>query len=129
MTGMDAQTMQTVNSDPRSIPAVEGSFDFTLIFEQSILSIAPCALLLLYAPLRLCWLPHASRKTNTSFSSVCFSKLLAAVALTGLQVALLVIWVRSPQAQTLASTPATALSLLDALAICVLSYIEHLLLY
>ncbi|RJE27115.1 ABC transporter transmembrane region [Aspergillus sclerotialis] len=117
------------NADGRFGPSIDrhcrGGFDFTLTFEQSILSIAPSALLLLFAPLRLYWLSGSNLKTNASFSAACSSKLLASAALAGLQVALLVIWVRNPQAQTVASIPAAVLSLVDALAICLLSYMEH----
>ncbi|CDM37008.1 hypothetical protein DTO013E5_7172 [Penicillium roqueforti] len=102
-----------------------GGFDFTLTFEQSILSIAPSALLLLIVPFRLYWLSRTSLKTNVSFSLACSSKLLAAVALFGVQVALLVLWGRNPQVQTVATIPAAALSLVDALSICLLSYMEH----
>ncbi len=42
------------------------NFDFTLLFEQSILSIGPAALLLLLAPLRFVKLLKASKKTTPS---------------------------------------------------------------
>jgi ATP-binding cassette subfamily C (CFTR/MRP) protein 1 len=48
-------------------PVVSGcrqNFDFTLLFEQSILTLVPAALLLLVAPLRLLQLYKASVKTR-----------------------------------------------------------------
>ncbi|KAM5453644.1 hypothetical protein McanCB56680_002853 [Microsporum canis] len=106
-------------------PNCRGGFDFTLTFEQSILTITPSVLLLLFTPLRLYWLSRASLKTKSSLSAACSTKLLGAVALTGIQVALLALWAKTPQAQTVVSIPAAVLSLVDALAICLLSYMEH----
>jgi ATP-binding cassette, subfamily C (CFTR/MRP), member 1 len=37
-------------------PQLRGSFDFTVLFEQSILSIAPTALFVVLAPFRIAWL-------------------------------------------------------------------------
>lgn len=48
-------------------PVVQGcrsNFDFTLLFEQTILSIGPAALLLLFAPPRLVTLLRSSKKTR-----------------------------------------------------------------
>jgi len=48
-------------------PVVSGcrqDFDFTLLFEQSILTLVPAALLLLVAPLRLLQLYKANAKTR-----------------------------------------------------------------
>jgi hypothetical protein len=50
-------------------PAVSGcrdDFDFTLLFEQSILSIGPSALLLLITPLRILHLARRNVKTVPS---------------------------------------------------------------
>jgi len=50
-------------------PAVQGcrhNFDFTLIFEQSILSIVPAALLLIFAPPRVARLLRSGTKTFPS---------------------------------------------------------------
>ena len=50
-------------------PVVKGcraNFDFTLLFEQSILTIGPAALLLLFAPPRLIRLLRSNRKTLSS---------------------------------------------------------------
>jgi ATP-binding cassette, subfamily C (CFTR/MRP), member 1 len=50
-------------------PVVQGcrsNFDFTLFFEQTILSIGPAALLLLFAPPRMIQLWRESKKTVSS---------------------------------------------------------------
>lgn len=50
-------------------------FDFTLLFEQSVLTIGPAALLLLFAPPRLAKLLKSSKKTIStrvlSIKAVC----------------------------------------------------------
>lgn len=43
-----------------------GGFDFTLLFEDAILSIAPIALILCIAPLRIAYLWRRNRKVSTS---------------------------------------------------------------
>lgn len=48
-----------------------GGFDFTLFFEESILSIVPLVLLLLIAPVRILYLFRRSIKVNHSFLSIC----------------------------------------------------------
>jgi ATP-binding cassette, subfamily C (CFTR/MRP), member 1 len=63
-----ASTCQSFNDDTFG-PVVHGcrsNFDFTLLFEQSILSIGPAALLLLLAPPRLVRLLRSSKKTLPS---------------------------------------------------------------
>ena len=54
---MDAINNTTSVGDIHTLgPHLTGSFDFTLNFEQSILSILPSALLLIISPLRLTFL-------------------------------------------------------------------------
>lgn len=48
---------------PVIAPACRHGFDFTLLFEQSILSIAPSSIFLILVPLRLFWLYHSSITT------------------------------------------------------------------
>jgi len=45
-----------------------GTFDFSLLFEQSILSITPSALLLLVVPLRIAQLAQNDHKVKNHFS-------------------------------------------------------------
>ena len=56
-------TLSITDADDQFGPAVFGRFDFTLLFEQSILSILPAALFLLLTIGRLAQLHNASTKT------------------------------------------------------------------
>ncbi len=70
-------------------PVVQGcrsDFDFTLLFEQSVLTIGPAALLLLFAPSRLISLLSSSRKTFSrrilSIKAVCIFSLIPSAVLS-----------------------------------------------
>lgn len=72
-----ASTCQPMN-DNNFGPVVHGcrsDFDFTLLFEQSVLAIGPAALLLLFAPPRFVKLWKSSKKTIStrvlSIKAVC----------------------------------------------------------
>ncbi|KAE8352698.1 P-loop containing nucleoside triphosphate hydrolase protein [Aspergillus coremiiformis] len=97
------------------------AFDFTLVFEQSVLSIGPSALFLLFVPLRIWTLHGKSVKTTTN--KALWPKLAVAVPLIGVQIATLVLWVRHNTSPT--AVPAGLLSLLDGLFITILSVIEY----
>lgn len=98
-------------------------FDFTLLFEQSVFQIAPCALLLLLLPLRASQLQRQKIKTlRTSIKTVKQSAILVFAAT---QLALLVVWSVTPLFCTKASIPAAVLSFLASLALLYLSSIEH----
>ena len=47
-------------------PAEPGGFDFTTLFENTILSILPSSILLLFLPIRLLWLYSQPRKVSGS---------------------------------------------------------------
>ena len=97
------------------------TFDFTLLFEQTILTIAPASILLLLAPPRIWHLLRSSTKTLPNpIGSI---KALFAVALIALQLAILALW--TPRSGTKASIPSSALSLIASLAILLLSTLEH----
>lgn len=107
-------------------PAVHGcrsDFDFTLLFEQSILQIAPCALLLLSLPWRTAYLTRQTIKTRrTGFRAV---KQTAVATLAATQLALLIVWSVTPRYSTRASVPAAALSFLASVGLLCLSSFEH----
>ena len=50
-----------------AVIACRGGFDFTLLFEQTILTIGPAALFLLLSPYRLWQLVKEDRKTTTQW--------------------------------------------------------------
>lgn len=105
-----------------------GSFDFTLFFEQSILGIAPSAILLLACFWRCLVLRKEDSKILLSTSRIQTPRSLKQVTAAGLassQLALLVLWSISTSQRTKASIASTVLSFLADLAIFLLVSIEH----
>ncbi|KAL7944723.1 P-loop containing nucleoside triphosphate hydrolase protein [Trichoderma barbatum] len=98
-------------------------FDFTLLFEQFILNIAPCALLLLISLPRILYLFRSKPKVLRDRIGI--PKLVAYATLVSLQLSLLVIWSVYHETLTRASLAAATLSLADGMALSVLSYLEH----
>ncbi|PYI35212.1 P-loop containing nucleoside triphosphate hydrolase protein [Aspergillus indologenus CBS 114.80] len=96
-------------------------FDFTLLFEQSILSIGPSAIFLLVVPWRI-WSLYAEN-IKTVANKAHWRKLAVAVCLVGLQLASVVEWARHNLIRT--ALPAIVLSLLDSICITVLTALEH----
>ncbi|KAE8391677.1 P-loop containing nucleoside triphosphate hydrolase protein [Aspergillus alliaceus] len=98
-------------------------FDFTLTFEQAVLSIIPSSVLLLAGPPRLLYLTRCRSKTCSEQKSyIC--KLVASSVNLALQLSLLVLWSVSPSSQTSTSIPAASLGLANAIIIIGLSYVE-----
>ncbi|KAH7329994.1 putative ATP-binding cassette transporter [Rhexocercosporidium sp. MPI-PUGE-AT-0058] len=105
-------------------PTVPHEFDFTILFENTILSILPSTLLLLVLPFRIFALYGKPRKVSRSF--LYENKLLFLVAFTCMQTALLVLNATAPVLRTRSSIAATALTLVDAVGLCLLSHMEHM---
>ncbi|PYH68010.1 uncharacterized protein BO88DRAFT_405908 [Aspergillus vadensis CBS 113365] len=103
------------------VVACPATFDFTLLFEQSILSIGPSAIFLLLVPWRIWSLYPENVKTVANNAH--WRKIVVAVCLVALQIASVVEWARHDLVRT--AIPAVALSLVDALSIAILSSIEH----
>ncbi|GAQ47010.1 hypothetical protein ASPNIDRAFT_189460 [Aspergillus niger] len=103
------------------VVACPAAFDFTLLFEQSILSIAPSAIFLLLVPWRIWSLYPENVKTVANNAH--WRKLTVAACLLALQIASVVEWARYDLVRT--AIPAVAVSLVDALSIAILSTIEH----
>ncbi|KAI5195395.1 putative ABC transporter [Aureobasidium subglaciale] len=113
------------------------SFDFTLTFEQSILSILPSALLLLAVPPRLFLLSKRQSSTDgyrkfafkavgsRIFAALVHIKCILAATNAALQLSLLVLWSSSSRIQIPTSVPSTALSFIDSVMILCLSYFEE----
>ena len=99
------------------------TFDFTLLFEQSILSIIPNALFLLLTPICLYRLRHAP-KSVLEPNWFGFTKALSAAILACLQLALLVLWTLS-QHRTPFSIAAAILSLIASTALVYTSWVLH----
>ncbi|KAE8152270.1 putative multidrug resistance protein [Aspergillus avenaceus] len=96
-------------------------FDFTLTFEQSILSILPSALLILVAPVRLFQLFGKHSETVKNKRNI--PKITTAAAIVALQLSLLILWAVAPFS-TQTSLPSAALAFVDALIVLFLSYVE-----
>ncbi|QPC67918.1 hypothetical protein HYE67_010149 [Fusarium culmorum] len=101
-----------------------GGFDFTLLFEESILVVPITALLLLAAPFRATYLLRKhSVKVEHSYWLYC--KIILCLFLLASQIAFLVCWTQSPAVTTKASLPAAALSIVASITLLGLSYVEH----
>ncbi|CZR62077.1 related to multidrug resistance protein [Phialocephala subalpina] len=105
-------------------PTVPGEFDFTLLFQDTILSIAPSVLLLLALPLRIWALRGKPRKVARSH--LYENKLLFLVAFACMQAVILGLCATTTHLRTRASIAASVLTLVDAMGLCALSHAEHL---
>ncbi|RFU76786.1 multidrug resistance-related [Trichoderma arundinaceum] len=100
-----------------------GGFDFTLSFEESILSVLPSALFLLLSIPRAIYLLRTPDKAKRR--SAYTPKLIASSAYTGIQVGCLALVASSRSLNTEFSLAAAILSLIAACCIVLLSHIEH----
>lgn len=103
-----------------------GGFDFTLLFEESILALPVSCLLILSIPVRM--LQLASEKRKVVYSPLQFQKLSAAVIFAAFNTALLVLWATQPSSAipyTRISISTALLSFLVALGFGLLSFYEH----
>ncbi|KAL7903374.1 multidrug resistance-related protein [Trichoderma sp. TUCIM 5745] len=100
-----------------------GGFDFTLSFEESILSVLPSALFLLLSIPRIAYLLRTPDKTKRR--SAYTPKLIVSSAYGGIQVGCLALAASSRRLNTRFSIAAAALSLVAACCIVLLSHIEH----
>ncbi|CAI7670419.1 unnamed protein product [Penicillium palitans] len=100
------------------------AFDFTITFEQAILSIIPSTILLLAGPPRLLHISRCQRKTRSKHDYVL--KLVAASINFALQLSLLVLWSVSVALRTSTSIPSAILGLASSAIIIGLSYVEDI---
>ncbi|KAF4969630.1 hypothetical protein FSARC_3209 [Fusarium sarcochroum] len=106
-------------------PECRDGFDFTLVFEQSILVLLPAALLLILAPFRLFRLRNAPVKvTGHGLGTV---KLVVIALLAILHLVLIVLWATRPSDTRLdrVSIAAACVSFASSLMSCVVSRAEH----
>ncbi|PTB42176.1 hypothetical protein M441DRAFT_78932 [Trichoderma asperellum CBS 433.97] len=100
-----------------------GGFDFTLSFEESILSVLPSALFLLLSIPRTVYLLRTPDKAKRR--SAYTPKLIVSSAYAGIQVGCLALTASSRHLDTRFSIAAAVLSLVAACCIVLLSHIEH----
>ncbi|PYI31455.1 putative multidrug resistance protein [Aspergillus indologenus CBS 114.80] len=113
------------SDDQRFGPSLSGcviQFDFTLLFEQSILSSVPSILFILLAPPRLAQLRQNTKKAPIAHP-LAYGKATVAIILLSLRVALFLLWCIRPA--TSASIASAALSLFGSGLILALSIFEH----
>ncbi|KAK3903067.1 ABC transporter [Staphylotrichum tortipilum] len=101
-----------------------GGFDFTLLFEETILTLAPVGLVLAVVPPRIWYLLKRVKKVEAGNRSASL-KISAWVVLGALQLASLILWAKSSGNLTRATLAAGTLTLLSTIGFCLLSYIEH----
>ncbi|OCL14026.1 putative multidrug resistance protein MDR [Glonium stellatum] len=100
-----------------------GDFDFTLLFEETILSLSPLTILLIIAPLRVLYLFKKNKKVIGS--PLLSLKLVSFAAFGALQLVLLVLWVEPSAIKTRATVPTTVVTTVGSLVFSLLSYAEH----
>lgn len=100
-----------------------GGFDFTLLFEETILSILPLGLLLIVVPFRISYLFRRTIKVDPS--SWLASKLLLYAIFGAIQLALVALWAKPTTTKTAASVANAVLGAVGALALAILSFVEH----
>lgn len=100
-----------------------GGFDFTLLFEESLLSILPLCLLLAVVPFRVVYLFRRTIKVNRSL--LLPSKLVLYTILAVLQVALVALWASQEAVKTRLSIANAVITLIGTLALGLLSFTEH----
>ncbi|KAI4192890.1 MAG: hypothetical protein LQ346_004105 [Caloplaca aetnensis] len=89
-----------------------GGFDFTLLFEETLLSILPLCAVLSIAPWRIVYLLPRTVKVLYALISI-------------FQVALIALWASPSAVRTRTSIPNAAVTLVGTLALGVLSFAEH----
>ncbi|KAH8887988.1 putative multidrug resistance protein MDR [Thozetella sp. PMI_491] len=104
-------------------PQRDGALDFTLLFEQSILTLLPSAIFLISSTARTSWLLR--KETCVRAGWLLWSKLGIAMVLFCIQLSLLALWALPDTLRTEASLAAAVIALVNSCIIGVLVYVEH----
>ncbi|KAF5247273.1 hypothetical protein FANTH_6530 [Fusarium anthophilum] len=110
-----------MNTDNNFGPQRVGVFDFTILFEQSILSLLPTGLFILLVPLRLYVLWNHEKATKSG--CLLWAKMVIIAIYASLQITLLVLWCRQNSTKTAIAEP--VLGLIESLTLAALSFVEH----
>ncbi|KAI9644594.1 hypothetical protein NHQ30_006615 [Ciborinia camelliae] len=102
-----------------------GDFDFTLLFEQSFLSIAPSSLFFFLCITRLIHLLIFRRKRQVAGFHLQQSKLVAIALYGTVQCVLVALWTKPGAYGTRTSLVAAILSLIDIIPLAIMSWVEH----
>ncbi|KAI9148264.1 ABC multidrug transporter B [Paramyrothecium foliicola] len=113
-----------MSSDRHFGPHHPGLFDFTILFEQSILSLLPTLLFILLASWRISILHR--RQQCVRPGALLWLKLVLIALYAALQVACIALWSLDGAPRNKTSVAEAALGLVEAVTIAVLCYLEHL---
>lgn len=105
-------------------PATSTGFDFTPLFEDTILSLLPSALLFLCLPYRMIRL-YGQRSKVSPGGFLRESKSIFLAFYAAIQLALLIVHVLNSSLRTTATIAASGLAFVASLGLCVLSRLEH----
>ncbi|KAG8410254.1 hypothetical protein J3458_017969 [Metarhizium acridum] len=100
-----------------------GGFDFTLLFEETILTILPLGITILLAALRVSALWNSAPKARRSW--LFLFKLMAFSVYIVLQVVLLALWARSAAPTTKTTLATASLTIAGFIIFAHVSYLEH----
>ncbi|EZF09743.1 hypothetical protein H103_08894 [Trichophyton rubrum CBS 288.86] len=101
-----------------------GAFDFTLLFEESVLTLVPLCIMILFAPFRIAYLFRKKRKVEDT--PLVHMKITSLAAYCGLQLLLVILWTRPDVTRTQLSIAVNVLTLVGSILFILLSYAEHL---
>ncbi|KAM0815312.1 putative ABC multidrug transporter [Seiridium cardinale] len=104
-------------------PRLEDAFDFTLLFEQSILLILPSALLLVLVSARALWLYGGEIRARAG--RLLWAKMGSVTVICGTNLVSLILWALPSTAKTRTALPAAILSFLATIALGLLVYGGH----
>ncbi|KAF2472940.1 putative ATP-binding cassette transporter [Lindgomyces ingoldianus] len=119
-----SRVCQTDSSFGPGIGSCRGGFDFTLVFEDSVLGLLPQAAFLLFAPIRLATLRRRRHKVAKN-SHLGVLKLVATGCYAISSILLLVIWAKIESYKTKLSILSASLEFLGSLVLVTLSRLEH----
>ncbi|KAH9869491.1 hypothetical protein IAQ61_006697 [Plenodomus lingam] len=108
---------------PWAGPNCRGGFDFTLLFTESFLSIAPLAIVLCVAPFRILYLWKKSTKVTRN--SLLYTKAITWIIFLGFELALLIVWASRSTQQNQVELASAAIDFVGAVVLTVLSFFEH----
>ncbi|KAJ5960301.1 uncharacterized protein N7479_007451 [Penicillium vulpinum] len=105
-------------------PSCLHGFDFTLLFEESILTLGPIGIVCLATSIRIWKLSSVPEKANRSWLYA--AKELSWLLYTGCHMVLLVLWYQPVTSKTKATLLTTFLTVIISLVLAYLSHLEHL---
>lgn len=104
-------------------PQLEGQFDFTLLFEQVMMTIVPGGVIALSLPYYLRTAIKAEQKVRSGF--LLWAKLVVGVALLAIHTAALGVWYKASLFQTETGFAAAGMSLVASVCTLFILYISH----